>query len=151
MITVSAGVIVTNGSHILLGHVTGNRHWDIPKGVIDHGETALSAAIRELDEETSLVVSADQLVYAGPFGYKPHKSLELWIYPIDIMPDVSRLDCRSTFVTRRGETRKELDSFASVTWADARSMVVTDMWEVLQQVYMDHVDTCNLGGSDHDD
>lgn len=41
------------------------RHWDFPKGEVASGETALAAAIRETEEETSI----DDLVFAWGFDY----------------------------------------------------------------------------------
>lgn len=42
------------------GHITGA--WGIPAGGIDGGETARAAAVRELAEETGLLVDADALL-----------------------------------------------------------------------------------------
>jgi len=63
----TAGVVVLERSHVPLiehgegaGHISGA--WGIPAGVIDAGETARMAAVRELAEETGLGVDADALV-----------------------------------------------------------------------------------------
>ena len=43
MKTLSCGILVTNPAHeLLLCHVTGAWHWDIPKGGADPGETPLA-------------------------------------------------------------------------------------------------------------
>jgi 8-oxo-dGTP pyrophosphatase MutT (NUDIX family) len=54
----SAGVVVyrTNGSlpqrqYLLLDY---GRHWDLPKGHLESGEDEMSAALRELKEETGI-------------------------------------------------------------------------------------------------
>ena len=130
--TVSAGVVVTNGTHILLAHVTGGRHWDIPKGMVDPGETDVVAAARELHEETSLEVDASRLIPIGVFPYKKHKDLSLWLYKVDAMPDPRKLDCLSTFNTKTGITKKEMDDFAVVPWDKVGKLVVPDMWQVLK-------------------
>lgn len=62
-------VIVTDGVHVLLfvdtdPGVPGSRWYVTPGGGIDPGETPLDAAVRELAEETGLVVEASALV--GP-------------------------------------------------------------------------------------
>ncbi len=41
------------------------RHWDFPKGMVEPGEDALSAAIREVEEETTL----SDLVFHWGQGY----------------------------------------------------------------------------------
>ncbi len=54
--TLSAGVVVVRGSdrvpRYLLLRTYG--YWDFPKGVVESGESPLSAAVREVAEETGL-------------------------------------------------------------------------------------------------
>lgn len=62
-------VVVTDGAHVLLfadtdPGVPGSRWWTTPGGGMDPGETEEQTAIRELAEETGLVVEASDLV--GP-------------------------------------------------------------------------------------
>ena len=70
---ISAGVVITNGKKILLCHVTGNKHWDLPKGKVEQTEQHVDAAVRELYEETSLSVAASDLKPLGIFKYKNNK------------------------------------------------------------------------------
>jgi 8-oxo-dGTP pyrophosphatase MutT (NUDIX family) len=147
---VSAGVIVTDGSHILLGHVTGNRHWDIPKGKVDPGESRLEAAVRELQEETGMVVDTGDLIDLGILAYKRNKDLHLWLHKVENMPDPRTLECVSTFTTSNGLPKPEMDAFAIVSWKKAKDMVVPDMWTVLRNVYRNHVKPWYIGKSDHD-
>lgn len=62
-------VVVTDGSHVLLfadtdPGIAGSRWWVTPGGGLDPGETEAQAAVRELAEETGLVVDESALV--GP-------------------------------------------------------------------------------------
>lgn len=65
----AARVIITDGYRVLLLADTdpglpGTRWWVTPGGGIDAGETALAAAVREVAEETGLVVDPARLL--GP-------------------------------------------------------------------------------------
>jgi diadenosine hexaphosphate hydrolase (ATP-forming) len=52
-----AGGVVFNHTEkvLLLGHISG--HWVFPKGHIDPGESALEAALREVEEEAGVVAT----------------------------------------------------------------------------------------------
>ena len=44
----SCGVLIVNAEReLLLCHVTGQHHWDLPKGGMTPGETPLDTALRE--------------------------------------------------------------------------------------------------------
>jgi putative (di)nucleoside polyphosphate hydrolase len=61
----SCGVIVTDGQQLLLGHATRSPRWDIPKGIVEPGETLAVAAARELLEETGLTVTPEEITNLG--------------------------------------------------------------------------------------
>ena len=49
----SCGILILNAQHeLLLCHVTGQDHWDLPKGGAHADESPLQAALRETREET---------------------------------------------------------------------------------------------------
>jgi len=57
----SAGIVVVdwNDKEPRVLCVRAYSNWDFPKGKLDSGETHLQAAIRELEEETSLSIPSD--------------------------------------------------------------------------------------------
>jgi len=85
---ISAGLLVYRLNkktiEVLLVHPGGpffkkkdDRHWSIPKGEIDEGESLLEAAIRETKEETNIEVSGD-FIDLGTITQKGGKEVYAW-------------------------------------------------------------------------
>lgn len=91
-------LLVNSAAELLLCHVTGTAHWDIPKGMQDAGEDALAAAMRELREEAGLVFDAARFVDLGTFDYRPDKRLRLFRLDVgDELSSLAALVCTSFF------------------------------------------------------
>lgn len=96
MIKLSAATIIHCDGRVLIGHVTGNTHWDLPKGGIDHGETAIEAAIRECKEEFNVDLNRSEMKYLGQFKYQPSKKkLEMFICELDEELSTDTMYCDS--------------------------------------------------------
>jgi len=108
----SCGIVVlTEGHELLLCHVTGQRHWDLPKGGINAGESPREAAVRETWEETGLSLGAASLFDLGRHAYTAKKDLHLFACLSDRL-DTRELRCDSCFVERgSGRARPEMDGF----------------------------------------
>lgn len=132
--TTSCGVIVTDGRRLLLGHATHSPRWDIPKGMMEPGETFLAAALRELDEETGLLAPADALRDLGVHAYRPGKNLALFAWTPAEMPQPEALVCRSTFALRNGAMVPELDRFDLFEWDAALGKVGKNLARLLIEV-----------------
>ncbi|BBU27979.1 NUDIX hydrolase [Burkholderia sp. THE68] len=77
--SVSCGVVILNAQgDVLLCHATETTHWDVPKGAADPGESPREAALRELVEETGIVLAAERLKDLGRFVYRRDKDLHLF-------------------------------------------------------------------------
>lgn len=65
----AAGVLYTDPQgRVLLVKPTYKRHWDVPGGVVDPGETWLTAARREVFEELNLRLSVGRLLVVDDLG-----------------------------------------------------------------------------------
>ena len=96
----SCGIVVLLESReLLLCHVTGQRHWDLPKGGIHDGETPIEAALRETHEETGLCLGAEALLDIGRHVYTAKKDLHLFAC-LSQRIDPRELHCASCFVER---------------------------------------------------
>jgi len=130
----SCGVIVTDGSVLLLGHATHSPRWDIPKGLAEPGEDPAAAAMRELHEETGLAAPADALRPLGVHRYLPGKDLALFAWHPAPMPDPGSLACRSRFALPGGTMLPEFDRFGLFAWEDAPARVGKNLARVLGAV-----------------
>lgn len=112
---ISAGVIFICPSGILMCHPTGKpldkHNWDLPKGHVEPNEDHAMTAIREVREETGLVITKDQLVDLGMFPYLKKKDLHLFKCILDHDIDTSKLKCTSTFVLNPREEIPEMDNY----------------------------------------
>jgi 8-oxo-dGTP pyrophosphatase MutT (NUDIX family) len=130
----SCGLVILNHeAELLLCHVTGHDHWDLPKGGIDAGETPLQAALRETREETGLRLHAETLLDLGRLAYRPKKDLHLFAALLPRI-DTSRLVCESHFshaVT--GQRLPEMDAFGWFPWARVPELCSRRLAQVLQE------------------
>lgn len=132
--SVTCGVLVTDGAHLLLGHATRSPRWDIPKGVARPGEGFAAAALRELREETGLAPPAADLIELGRHPYLRRKDIFLFAWLPNPLPDPASLRCTSTFMTREGKTLPELDRFAVLPWDEAMARVGASLARLLSSL-----------------
>ena len=130
----SCGVVILNPDReLLLCHVTGQNHWDLPKGGIDAGETPLEAAQRETREEAGLQLHEDDLIDLGRFRYTSKKDLHLFA---TVLPrvDLAVLHCDSHYLDRHsGRQLPEMDGFGWFSFERAWKLCTPKMATVLSQ------------------
>ncbi len=86
---------------LLLAHATGQKHWDIPKGGAEAGESAREAAIREVREETGIELAADSMEEIGHMRTPPGRTSTCSAWPCTRAIATSRhaQDARASFLT----------------------------------------------------
>ncbi len=120
----SCGLLIINErAELLVGHSTGNEHWDLPKGLIEPGEVPVDCALRETREEFGLAFEPACLINLGRHPYYRGKDLHLFAVGVDsaeLRPE--QCLCTSYFPHyRTGESVPEIDAYA---WATDMSLGV---------------------------
>jgi putative (di)nucleoside polyphosphate hydrolase len=129
--TTSHGTLLIDAdAELLLCHATGGKHWDIPKGMAEPGETSVQAALREAREECGIDVDPDALRDLGRFTYRPDK--DLWLHAALIARvDTSQCVCSTYFTDRWGRLRPEMDAFRWVSFDEVATHCAKNMAIVL--------------------
>ena len=129
----SCGVLILSEQReLLLCHVTGQDHWDLPKGGAHPGESPLQAALRETREETGLQLDPGDLLDLGRLDYRPKKDLHLFA---TLMPrlDLTGLRCESQFSQASAGARlPEMDAYAWFAFDQVVAACTAKMAAVLQ-------------------
>ena len=129
----SCGILVLNAQHeLLLCHVTGAWHWDIPKGSAEPGETPLAAALRETREECGLDFSAHPLTDLGRMAYLARKDLHLFAVCSQRF-DAKRCHCDSHYTDQWGRNRPEMDGFEWTPFSRVLRRCARHMGQLLTQ------------------
>ena len=139
---VSAGFIIIDPDtkKVLACHPTNGSKdeffsYDIPKGHIEEGEDALTAARRELNEETGIELPEDlpesDIYEIGRVTYRSDKKLHLFSLEYKVVPQA--LHCDSMFVDSFGFWKKENDRFMMTGRADhfflnMRFHILRELW-----------------------
>lgn len=95
----SCGIMIINeNNEIFMVHSTGNKFYDIPKGLLENDEAPIDCAIRECEEETALKIEKESLIELGLFSYNKEKNLHLFLtYKKKEQIDFNLLVCNSFF------------------------------------------------------
>lgn len=120
--SLSCGLLVLNESRqLLLGHSTGSHFWDLPKGLIDPGETPLDCALREAREEFGLRFAPVQLRDLGRHAYYRGKDLHLFaVATTRAATPLAACACTSHF--EHPVTHALLPEIDAFTWANADTL-----------------------------
>jgi 8-oxo-dGTP pyrophosphatase MutT (NUDIX family) len=132
----SCGVIVRRrGGELLMCRATGRNYWDIPKGVLDPGETPIEAALRELREEAAITLAAAAVRDLGMHRYLQRKDLHLFVVDPP-QPELSADGCHCTtyFIDHFGRTVPEVDAYRWVARDDVRGVTGKNMARVLMSL-----------------
>ena len=130
----SCGVVIVNDdAELLLCHVTGQEHWDLPKGGLVVGELPWQAALRETEEETGLQLEAGALLDLGRLPYRPRKELHLYATRLPRFNPM-RLWCQSHFAdVASGKRMPEMDGYGWFAFADIPVHCTRKLSAVLRQ------------------
>lgn len=136
---ISAGIIIQNQhDEFLLGHSTGNHFFDIFKGGTEANETPLQTALRECQEESSLVLQEQDIKDLGIFSYNKEKDLHLFLCRVNKQSiDMTTLVC-TTFVQQPTYSFPEMDRFAWFTYDKLLEHTATSMNKIFKKLVQEN-------------
>lgn len=135
----AAVVMIDKDGNILGCHGTGkpkNYGFDFPKGEVDDGERDIDAAIRELHEETSIILSRDNLVDIGVYPHNKKKDIHLFLCKVNELPNPKYLKCTS-FFELNGKQILEVDFYEIISKENRNkfNMVLQNKFEIIDEKF----------------
>ena len=146
----SCGVIVLDARRrVFACHATGTARWDLPKGMLDPGETPRAAAVREAWEEAGLRLVPDTLADLGEFAYLSGKRLHLFaLRAADDAFDLADCRCRSFFAHHvTGRPTPEADAYAWKPLAEVDAWAGKGLAKLLGRIDWATLDALPVTGS----
>ena len=128
-------VIIDAEGSILACHGTGkgeNTGYDFPKGCADEGEADIAAAIRELKEETDIILhdgrydESFRLIDCGVHPHNKEKRIHIFLYRVNTFPSLDNLKC-TTYFEYKGQQFPEIDGYRIIP-KNERSVFNKVLW-----------------------
>lgn len=133
----SCGIIILNElNEVFMAHSTGNKFFDIPKGLLDDGESTIDCAVRECLEETSIIIEKEKLIDIGLFPYNKEKNLYIYFYRISKNEiEIKDLKCTSFFEDVYTKKMKpEADYFEWKDWSNVEQFCAKSMSKLITKL-----------------
>jgi len=136
----SAGLVIIYDNKILLGHTTGRKwygSYSIPKGMIESGESAIDAAIRETKEELGISISKnliDKHEHTFALTSRKGKYNKVVSYFIVKIKSLSHLGLIDLKVPKTQLQVKEIDWAGFLDYAEAKKRIMPSQLSVLNNL-----------------
>lgn len=135
----SAGLVIIYDNKILLGHTTGRKwygSYSIPKGMIELGESALDAAIRETREEVGISISKNLIdKHEHTFTLTSRKGYtKIVSYYIVKINNLSQIGLNELKVPKTQLQIKEIDWAGFLDYNEAKKRIMSSQQTVLNNL-----------------
>ena len=128
-------VIINEFDEILMGKVTGQPFYDLPKGRTEPGETPEQTMVREVFEEFGYVVDVDLVSDMGEYPYNREKRIHVFFQEVNKSDiDLGQLKCISFFEHHATKVlTPEIDGYAWIPYDKIQQNCSASMIVLLTQ------------------
>ena len=132
---ITCGIIIMDKyKNILGGHGTNKQGFDLLKGCCDENESDLECALRELREESGIILNNENIIDIGIKKYVKGKDIHLFLYKIgNNVIDLKSLNCTSYFETKSGKMLPEINYYRMIK-KDERHLFYRSLQNVFKEI-----------------
>lgn len=136
----SCGIIylLSNGK-FLICHATNGRYWSIPKGIKDKGESDIEAAIREMKEETGIIINnPNNLCKCYDGFYNESKDLAVFIYNSrENNKNIKEFVCVSMYFDDKDKKNlPEVDRYMFIDIEGAKRFMNSSQYKIVKNILL---------------
>lgn len=140
----TCGIIyLLNDGKFLICHATNNRYWSLPKGIKDKGESDIEAAIREIKEETGIIIDNPNKLYKYYDGvYNEFKDLAIFIYNSEeTNKNIKELTCTSMYFDIKDKKElPEVDRYMFIDIEGAKRFMNSSQYKIVKSTLLRYLE-----------
>lgn len=130
---VSVAILYTDGEKFLAVRPTNKGYWELPKGLIDEGESITKTAVREFKEEVGLDLDPLNLEILGKWSFHSLKDVIVCRYEVADLAPLESMVCKST-TKAYGAPVPEISAYKYMSLNIATTHLRSEFWPIMEEI-----------------